>query len=324
MRVLVTGATGFLGGRLVRRLHQAGYEVTATGLPGEGFDLLADLPCPGVPLDLLGPEADLGEALAGVESVLHVAGSVTFDPGRYAAQWRANVEGTRRLLAACRNAGVRRLVLTATVNVLGVPRSPPGDETTPFDWGPYHLGYMDSKAAAEALALAEPGIDVVSVLPGTLFGPGDRFANAGSYILQAAQGRLLLAPPGGTPVVHVDDVAEGHRLALEQGVAGRRYVLAGEYVPYATLFRWINTALGRPGPLATLPGAWMRAAGRLADGLRAHAGLSLPWSEGLAVAATSRLDYASTRAEHELGYRYRPAREAVLEAIGWYRDRGLI
>jgi dihydroflavonol-4-reductase len=208
--------------------------------------------------------------------------------------------------------------------VLGVPRDPPGDETTPFDWAPYHLGYMDSKAAAEAEALAAAGLEVCSVLPGTIFGPGDRFANAGQYVLQAAQGRLLLAPPGGTTVVHVDDVAEGHRLALERGLPGRRYVVAGEYVPYAELFRWINEALGRPGPLLTLPGAWLRAAGRLADGLRAHAGLSLPWSEGLAVAATSRLDYASTRAERELGYRFRPARQAVQDAIDWYRARGLI
>jgi dihydroflavonol-4-reductase len=325
MRVLVTGATGFLGGRLVRRLCECGHDVVAADRPGLDTEEISTLPCQLRSFDLLADPATLRLALKGVEAVCHVAALVTFAPERYGEQWRVNVEGTRRLLAASREAGVVRFVYTATVNVLGVPVDPPGDEQTPFDWAPYHLGYMDSKHAAEAIVLREAGpLEVVSVLPGTLFGPGDRYQNAGTYVLQAARGRLLAAPPGGTPVAHVDDVAEGHRLALERGESGQRYVLAGEYVPYATLYRWINEAVGRPGPLLTLPAPVLRATGWLADALRAGAGISLPWTEGLAVAACSRLDYSSERACHALGWTHRPAHEAVLDAVDYYRNQGLI
>lgn len=326
MKVLVTGATGFLGGRLARLLCAEGFSVRTTGLPRDPTELIADLPCEHVPADLL--EAAAVERLVqGVEAIFHVAALVTFRPDLYATQWRVNVEGTRLLLEAARAARVRRFVHTSTVNTLGIP--PPGqlgDEETLFDWGRWRLGYMDSKRAAEDLvhAAAAKDLDAVCVLPGTLFGPGDLHFSAGAYVREAARGLLLLAPPGGTVVVHVDDVARGHLLALERGERGRRYILGGEPVSYRTLFRWINEEVGRPGPVATVPAPLLRWAGRQADRLRDRLGLPLPFSEGLAVAGSALLYYSSARAERELGFSARPAREAVREAVAWYRARGVL
>jgi dihydroflavonol-4-reductase len=326
MRVLVTGATGFLGGRLARLLSAQGFEVRTTGLPRDPTEILEGLPCEHVPADLL-DEGAVRRLVEGVEVVFHVAALVTFRPELYARQWQVNVEGTRFLLRAAGQARVRRLVYTSTVNTLGIPGPGQiGDEETPFNWGRWQLGYMDSKRAAEALVLtaAERDLDAVCVLPGTLFGPGDLHFSAGAYIREAARGRLLFAPPGGTVVAHVDDVARGHLLALERGTRGRRYILGGEPVSYATLFRWIHEELGRPGPLATLPAPVLRWAGRQADWLRFRLGVPIPFSEGLAVAASAHLSYSSARAERELGYSARPAREGVREAVAWYRARGML
>ena len=124
-------------------------------------------------------------------------------------------------------------------------------------------------------------------------------------------------------MVHVDDVALGHLLALRRGRPGRRYVLGGDHLSYVTLFRLINEAVGRRGPLGTLPPSLLRFGGRWADRLR-RLGLPIPFSEGLAVAGNAHLYYDSNRARSELGYRPRPAVEAIREAVAWYRDRGLI
>ncbi|MBI5477410.1 MAG: NAD-dependent epimerase/dehydratase family protein [Deltaproteobacteria bacterium] len=325
MKALVTGATGFLGGRIARLLREAGHEVRTTGRPGDPTDALDGLGCSFVPCDLLDGDATR-RAVQGIEVVFHVAAMVTFDPSLYERQVRVNVEGTRLLLDAARAARVRRFVHTSTVNTLGIPPAGTvGDESTAFDWGRWHLGYMDSKKAAEdlVLAAARADLDAVCVLPGTMFGPGDRFFSAGTYVREGARGRLVLAPPGGTTVVHVDDVARGHLLALERGQRGSRYELGGDPVSYRTLFTWIAEEVGRPPPRATLPATALRLGGRAGDALRAL-GLPLPFSEGLAVAGCAELYYSSARAARELGYAWRPAREGVRDAVAWYRERGLL
>ncbi len=331
MRVLVTGATGFVGGRLTKLLCGAGFDVRASGYPSDPTDDLERLGCEVRPVDLLDGDG-VARLAEGMEAVFHVAAMVTFAPRLYARQWRVNVDGTRNVIAACRRAGVRRLVYTSTVNTLGIPESGVvGDEDTPFNWSPFALGYMDSKRAAEALVLdaARTGLDAVCVLPGTMFGAGDRFFSAGIYIREAARGRLVLAPPGGTTVAHVDDVVAGHVLALERGQRGARYVLGGDHLSYETLFRVINRVVGRPGPFGVIPAPVLRWSGRAADQLRRLSlvlGLDLPMelTEGLAVAGCAPLYYDSARARQDLGYRARPAPEGIVDAVDWYRLQGLI
>jgi dihydroflavonol-4-reductase len=328
MNVLVTGASGFLGAHLVRLLAARGHAVRAAHKPGDPLSLLEGLGAQPLACDLL-DGASTARAVQGVEVVFHAAALVTFRRRLYADQIRVNVEGTRLLLEAARRAGVRRLVYTSTVSVLGIPRGGEvGDEGTVFDWGRYRLGYMDSKRASEDLVrdAAASGLDAVCVLPGTFFGPGDLRFNAGEYIRQSARGLLLAAPCGGTNVVHVEDVARGHLLALERGARGGRYILGGENLSYRELFAMIALEVGSRPPLLELPRPFLLGAARLSGALRALSGnrLELPLEEGHAVAANSRLYYSSAHAERDLGYTHRPAREAIRDAVAWYRARNLL
>ncbi len=295
--------------------------------PGDDISLVQDLLDEAVPCDLL-DAAGTERLVRGVEFVINPAAMVVFDPALYERQLQVNVQGARLLIEASVRAGVRRLLHTSTVNTLGIPRPGTlGDETTPSNWQQYKLGYMDSKRQSEALVLdaARRGeLDALAVLPGTLFGPWDVNFNAGSYIKAAARGFLLAAPTGGTSVVHVDDVARGHLLALEKGRSGERYILGGENLTYQRLFSLIASELGRTGPRFTLPLGRLRRVGRLADQLRERAGLPIPLQEGLLVVASSRLFYSSRKAEEELGYSSRPAQKAIADAVAWYRDEGLI
>lgn len=326
MRVLVTGVSGFLGARLARLLCEQGHQVRGTYRPGDETRVLDGLQIEAVACDVL-DEGGTRRAVSGVEAVFHVAAMVSFDPAHYWQQMRVNVDGTRVMLDACEEAGVSRLVHTSTVSALGAPdRGQVGHEGTPFDWTPWRLGYMDSKKAAEDLVTgrAQDGLDALSVLPGTFFGPGDVNNNAGQYILQCARGVLRAAPPGGTSVVHVDDVAQGHLAALQRGQRGGRYVLGGENLTYHRLFSIIAEELGRPPPAVILPRALMGAAGRASDWLRSRAGAPLPLTAGLCRAACAELFYASDHARRELGYSFRPARQAIEDAVGWYEKEGLL
>jgi len=334
MSFLVTGGTGMLGSRLARLLLETGQRVRITYRPGDSTRAVDDLSAlDHRPADLLDP-GGLAAAVEGVEAVFHTAALVSFQLKHYARQMTVNVEGTRLLLEAAARAGVRRFVHTSTVNTLGAPRGGArGDEQTPFDWARYRIGYMDSKRASEQLVLdaaartaAAGGLDTVCALPGTLFGPDDVNLNASSYILlvHRLRGRWV-ALPGGTSAVHVDDVACGHLLALERGQRGERYILGGEPVSYAELCSAIAEELGLgPRRGIVLPERPLRMAGRAADWLQARTGLPLPLSEGLIAAGCARCYYSSDKAARELGWRFRPWREAIRDAVAWLRATGVI
>ena len=301
-------------------LSENGQKLRCTGHPN---DPAGDIPGEYLPCDLL-DEKTTQKAVQGVTAVFHVAAMVTFQPSLYDKQMQVNVEGTRILLEAAKKAGVKRFVYTSTVNVLGIPpEGELGDENTEFNWQPHKLGYMDSKHAAEKLVL-DSGLDVVCALPVTMFGPGDVFFNAGTYIKESAKGRAILAPPGGTTVAHVDDVAFGHWLAYEKGKPGERYILGGEPLSYMRILTMIAEELGRRPPLAKAPGFILRFIGRQSDRLRNLLRIPIPLSEGVAVAGSSHLYYSHKKAERELSYSARPARQAIRDAVEWYREKGMI
>lgn len=197
--------------------------------------------------------------------IWHVAGNTTFDPFKRQGQWLVNVEGTRNVLDVAKSAGkIEKLVYTSTVNTLGAP-NPPGsigsETTSPYDdttrsvhsfetaaeliefaskvhngsagdkwWKQIGIGYYDSKLAGQELvnkAFLDGGLPVVSVLPGTFFGPRDFFIGSGIYILEVYQSKLPGYIPTGFPLAHVNDVARGHVLAMENGKVGERYIISG-------------------------------------------------------------------------------------------------
>ncbi len=232
MKVLVTGASGFVGAAIVRRLLAAGHDVRALLRVGSPTDNIRGLEVETVAGDLL-DHASLTRAIRGCDALFHCAADYRIwvrDPER---MFRINVDGTRALMLAALEAGVRRVVYTSSVATLATATADRlGDETrsaTPKDCiGPYKRSKTLAEAEVAKL-VAERDLPVVIVNPSTPVGPNDiKPTPTGRILIEAAAGRMPAFVDTGLNVVHVDDVADGHLLALDKGRPGERYILGGE------------------------------------------------------------------------------------------------
>ncbi|MEK7245229.1 MAG: hopanoid-associated sugar epimerase [Pseudomonadota bacterium] len=329
-KALVTGATGFVGAAVARALVAEGFAVRVLARqhsPRTNLDGLAVEVAEG---DLTDP-ASLRRAAAGCTAVFHVAADYrlwTRDP---AAMFRVNVEGSRAVVLAAMEAGARRIVYTSSVATLGLPPGgTPGDETTPVAFADMIGPYKQSKFKAEEEVrrlIAQENAPVVIVNPSTPIGPGDvRPTPTGRMIVEAARGRMPAFVDTGLNVVHVDDVAAGHVLALRQGRIGERYVLGGENMELGEILAGIARLTGRRPPrfriphgavlpLAVLAEAWAR--------LIPSAGEPFVTVDGIKM-ARKKMFFSSAKAARELGYASRPAPQALADAVAWFRRHGYL
>lgn len=318
MRVFLTGATGFIGGEVARLLRQRGDDVRALARTPAKAVGLAALGCELVAGDLSDEEA-LTEACRGVDAVIH--GAALYEVGvpaeRRSAMVDVNVGGTERVLGAALAAGVRRAVYISTVAVFGDTAGHVADEgwVRPDD-GTYTSVYEETKLLAHRRAheIAARGLPLVTVQPGVVYGPGDT-SSVGDLLDRYLAGRLpvLPFPDLGVTPVHRDDVAAGVLLALDQGVPGECYVLAGEPVRMRELVAEMAAVTGRGAPRVALPTVLVRAAapfGRFVGPLlgfppNLHEVLSS--SDGVTFWATAK------KARDELGWTSRPLAEGLRE-----------
>jgi dihydroflavonol-4-reductase len=321
---LVTGATGFVGAAVVRQLLAVGRPVRVLVRPGSDRRNLAGLPVEVVEGDLLVP-ASLSAAVAGCELLHHVAADYRLWVPRPEVLYETNVQGTGQLLRAAAAAGVRRIVYTSSVATLGSnPDGSPADEDTPVALEQMVGHYKRSKYLAEAAVMAlvrEQGLPVVIVNPSTPVGPGDiKPTPTGRLVRDAAAGRIPAFVDTGLNIVHVDDVALGHLLAEAHGQVGRRYVLGGENLSLREILAIIAGCTGRPAPRIELPRAPLYPLAWLAETYARLTGGPEPQLtlDGLRM-SRKRMWFRSTRAASELGYRARPAREALADAVAWFR-----
>lgn len=310
MKALVTGAAGFIGSHVVAALTAAGASVRA-------FDLRApaELP-PGVEFsqgDLLDRDA-LRRALAGCDTVFHLAALYSYSPRDAAAMERVNVEGTRALLA---EAGARRIVHTSSCATCGpVAGRAATEDDGPAAWE-LRVPYKRTKVAGERLALeaAARGADVVIVNPTTPVGPGDRRPTpTGKMVADVAGGRArAYLARSALNIVAVEDVARGHLLACERGRAGRRYLLGGENISMKDTFAAIAVAAGRPPPRLAVPWSVAYGAAWVASALLREPRLLV--LDEVRVARWPML-FDDARARAELGYGSMPAATALAHAVG--------
>lgn len=324
MTDFVTGGTGFVGAAVVRALLNQGRAVRAFARPGSDRRNLAGLDIEIVEGDLRDP-ASVARAVAGTERVFHVAADYRLWVRRPAELYEANVEGSRALVRAAAEAGVNRIVYTSSVAVLATAKGPvPSDEAAPVTIAAMIGHYKRSKFLAEQAVVeqAAAGAPVTIVNPSTPVGPRDiKPTPTGRLIRDAAAGRLPAYVDTGLNIVHVDDVAAGHLLAADRGSVGRRYILGGENLSLREILALIAHAAGRRPPKMRLPRrplyplAWMSEA--WARGTKS-ATEPLLTVDGLKMAG-KLMWFSSARAETELGYTFRPAGEAIADAVQWFR-----
>jgi dihydroflavonol-4-reductase len=327
MKVLVTGATGFIGGNLARELCRRGYQVRALVRPNSSTLTIEDTGIEMVTGDILDQES-LGKAVRGCQRVFHCAAVYSFWSPDPRAIYRTNVDGTAAVLETCRRAGVERVVYTSTVSTIGLVAGGLGTEDTVVD--PHHLvgHYKKSKYQAEqvALKMAAQGLPVIVVNPTAPVGPWDvKPTPTGKVVLDFLLGRIPAYVDTGMNLVDVEDVAVGHILAMEKGEVGQRYLLGNRNLTLKELLNILADVSSRSPPRWKLPFWLAIGAGYLdlaVEGkvLRKEPRIPL---EGLKVSRTP-MYVSCQKAVTELGLPQSPVESAVEKSVRWFKDHGYI
>lgn len=329
-RVFVTGATGFIGTKLVQELVRRGCSVRALtrassrtdGLDGERVELVQG--------NILDPDS-LRRGMEGCEQVYHLAA--------YAKNWarerkvffEQNVNGTRHVLSAAKACGVKRLVATSSIVTLG-PTAPGvvGNENMTRITQRFFTEYEESKTVAEQeiLQWVARGLPAVIVNPTRVYGPG-KLTEGNSVTLmidQYTRGRLPVLVNGGVNVgnyAFVDDLVRGHVLAMEKGRIGERYILGGEGVSLKGFFQLVDEATGRRHWQVSLPPWAALAFGRFEKLKAEWFGIYPQITPGWAETFLADWAYSCAKAERELGYTITPLREGIRATCEWLRaERG--
>lgn len=320
---VVTGATGFIGSAVVRRLLARGRQVRCYVEPGASRQNLA-----GLDVEILEGDVNdrdgIGRALAGASSLYHLAAIYKLWLPDDALMYEVNVEGTKTVLFAALRAGVQKVVYTSSIAAIGRPaQGDLADETTAFNLWHESNHYVRSKWLSErdALRFAREGLPLVVVNPAFPFGARDIAPTpTGRFIADALAGRVPGYMDGGFNAVNVEDVAEGHILAEERGRVGERYILGEHNVTYKEFFDTVTTAAGmkpitRKLPTRVLLGmAWMMEKAADARGKPPQ----LTYKSALY--GSRKLWFDCRKAHDELGMPRTPLAESVEEAVRWFRE----
>ena len=313
MKYFVTGATGFLGGVLVRKLREQGHEVHASVRDPEKAQ---DLQAIGVKLfkgDVTDKES-MREAMLGVDGVYHVAGWYKIGVKDKRDAERVNVQGTRNVLELMQELTIPKGIYTSTCAVNSDTHGKVVDESYRFS-GKHLSEYDRTKAAAHKIAkeFIAKGLPLVIVMPGLIYGPGDT-SSLRESIISHLQGQLPMMPAeAGNCPAHVEDVAQGHVLAMEKGRIGESYIISGDRYLLADAFQLASQISGKRPPMVA-PAQMMKVMSVLARPFDSILPPSYT-SEGLRVIAGVTYMGDNSKARRELGYNPRPFREGWAETV---------
>ena len=318
MTALLTGATGFLGSWIARALNPSPGELRVLVRPTSDLSVLDDLPVEVVVGDLL-DRGSLARALEGIERVYHVAGLISFKSSDTGSVRRVNFEGAVNLFDVALQAGVQRLVYTASIFALGCTEEPSrlADEEVDYNLADLlDIAYLRAKRDAELAAqdaLAQ-GLPLIRLYPGLCLGPGDRKRSSSGAIDAWLRGQLpAIITGGGICLMDVRDAALAHLAAMECGQVGRRYLATGHNVTLPGLFSHLAHITGQRPPLLHLPPLLGVPLARVAERL----GL-FPALDSDQARLMSRLWWYDTAcARDELGITFRPLVETLQDTVAW-------
>lgn len=323
MKILVTGSTGFIGGHLCQALVAAGHEVTAFHRATSNLSMLEGLTITHAIGDLNQPDSLLPAFENGIEVVFHCAAHMIAS-GQSGRMYTITVEGTRAVLRAARQAGVRRFVHTSSVAALGVPEKSgyPGllNENHTWNYRPdqWTYGYAKYLAELEVQKAIAQGLDAVILSPTYVLGPQDVYRQNSSIIMQTARGKVNFLPTGGINIIHIQDVISGHLAGLENGKPGERYILGGENLSYANLIGLIAQTVNVPTPHLVLPGALVRPLAGLAK--LASSFMSTPVDPSLLSLAGYYFYYDNAKAQKSLNWQPTcSTQHAIEESYRWFK-----
>ncbi len=325
MKALLTGASGFVGGAVLRRLLAEGLQVRVLHRAGADTSNWEGLDVEPVLGDLADGRA-LDKAVAGCGLVFHVAADYRLWVPDSRSMYAANVSGSERLARAALEAGVEKIVYTSSVAVLGhYADGRVADETAPSGLEDMIGHYKRSKFLAEA-ALQQlcqtHAAPIVIVNPSTPIGPADRKPTpTGRLVRDAAAGKMPAYVDTGLNVVHVDDVAMGHWQAFLHGQVGERYILGGDNLSLQAILIRIAGLTGKRSPLLRIPRSMLYPLAWAAEGVIRLRGRGTPLvtMDELRMAA-HKMYFSSRKAEDRLHYVHRPAEEALRDAVKWFVD----
>jgi dihydroflavonol-4-reductase len=314
---LVTGATGFVGSHVARRLVERGDDVRVTMRPG-GRALPADLDVRPVSAGITDRRA-LRRAMQGVDRVFHTAGVTSLRVGEEELD-RICVGGTRAVLGEALRAGVGRVVCTSSVAAVGpAPWGTTADETQVFRHGGLGIPYFDARHAAEleALRVAARGLELVTVCPTLVLGAGDVTRGSTDVVRRFMLRRIPAYVDGAVNVVDVADVAAGHLLADERGRPGERYILGCRNYTWERLLADLGRFSGIEPPVVRLPQPVAVAVAAAAE----RAPGPTPFTAVEMRAAGLWWAFRSGKARRELGWTTRAHEDTVEETVAWYAER---
>ncbi|NTW82885.1 MAG: SDR family oxidoreductase [Chlorobiaceae bacterium] len=327
-KILVTGATGFIGSRLVEKLVSTSDQIFVLVRKTSDLSALADVRSK---IQLvygdITDRASVEAAMPGMDYVYHTAGITYMGDRKNDQLYKINVDGTRNILQAAAAAGVKRVLHVSSITAVGISHNrKPVDETVKWNFDSIRLEYARTKHLAE-LEVAEAvrkGLDCVIVNPAFVFGAGDLNFNAGRLIKDVYNHLLPFYPMGGICVIDIEIVAETLITAMAKGRTGERYLIGGDNVSYKQLVDTISKVTGAPRILLPLP-FWMGKILKSAlDRFKNRNKVSKLFNLSMFRVASEFLYFDSSKAIRELGMRQEPHEKSIRSAYDWYRKRNML
>lgn len=324
MNILVTGASGFIGNRLVERLVEEGHAVTTFGRQSTAGPRLSKLAVSHVQGDITKAGA-LSAALKGKQAVYHLAGLVSYRRTDYDKLFACNVQGTRNVLQSCLDAGIPRVIHTGSIAGMGIPKSGEiGDEDIEYNLKGLRLYYCDSKyeGEQEVMKFAKLGLPVLSLNPGITFGEGDSHSHHHAIFRCLESGWLLGYPLGGVMFSDLEDVVNSCINALTKGRSGERYVLGSANLTFKDAADKLAGVLSGKKPCLPIPGWLSEGAGIASETLAALSKRTPALTWQVAWLSQRKIFFSSDKAIRELGHTQTPFEDTLKRTAPYYLGQG--